>query len=973
MAVTDLVGVHSLNDVREKLLNGVWDTWADPTVFVEDVFSTALYTGNGTTQTVTTGIDLAGAGTGSLMQGGITWIKRRNASDNNIIFDTARGSSSIFITNGTAAPTSPAFMTADYVNNGVTIGANSSINGSGSQFVAWNFRRAKKFLDIITYTGDGASSKTIAHSLGVVPGMMLIKCISTTGAPTVYHRANGPTSALLMNQSTGRITASNYWNDTAPTQTAFTVGLSLNSSGHQYVAYMFGHDTTADGIIQCGSFTGNELAAGPVVNLGWEPQYVMLVNSYFGSTTAFNWHVIDNMRGINTNGVDAYLYPNSNIAEASSEIVDLTSTGFQIKTSSPELNANSTIVYMAIRKGPMRVPTDATKVFMPVAATSSTALNNLYDPAVPSDMFMFRGSRSATANTCVVDMLRGIPVGTSGSPLLKTNTIEAETVPTSVPYATRTETTTPGPVISLYMSSTVLTNVYYSFKRAPGFFDQVCYTGNGISGTQIAHNLKAVPTMMWVKGRGSTNPWMIYHAALGNTKILNFDSTVGSSSAIYWNTTTPTNSVFTLGTSSYGNTASATYTAYLFGDVDGVSKAFSYTGNGTNQTIETGFNPRFVMIKRTDAAGDWFMWDSARGIIAGNDPHVRLNSTAAEGTDDSVDPTSPTTTGFIVNQTAVTNINAITGTGGTTWTARTSAFSTVNDSNNFVNKFAYGNGLFMAITEGNAVNTSPDGITWTNRTTSFGANKIRGITYGNNLFVAVGGTRLDVTTATSAIYTSSDNGVTWTIRSQPFGSNMVNAVIYANNMFVAASDTGDICTSVDGIAWTYRADESYGISDIAYGPGGFVAVGNDSNSPYIGTSPNAITWTYRTNAFPNGQYPNSVAYGNGVYVVVGNGGNINTSSDGITWVSQTSTFGTANIGSITFGNGLFVAISTINNRIATSPDGITWTTSTTSFSGGSVRSIGYGNGVYVAGGSQGAINTSNATYIGATYIGYAIA
>ena len=99
------------------------------------------------------------------------------------------------------------------------------------------------------------------------------------------------------------------------------------------------------------------------------------------------------------------------------------------------------------------------------------------------------------------------------------------------------------------------------------------------------------------------------------------------------------------------------YVAYLFASCPGVSKVGSYTGNGSSQTINCGFTggARFVLIKRTDSTGAWYVWDSARGIVAGNDPYLLLNSTAAEvATDDSLDTNS---TGFIVNQDAATNIN----------------------------------------------------------------------------------------------------------------------------------------------------------------------------------------------------------------------------------------------------------------------------------------------------------------------------
>jgi hypothetical protein len=112
-----------------------------------------------------------------------------------------------------------------------------------------------------------------------------------------------------------------------------------------------------------------------------------------------------------------------------------------------------------------------------------------------------------------------------------------------------------------------------------------------------------------------------------------------------------------MGGTSAINASGQTYVAYLFASAPGVSKVFSYTGNGASQTINCGFTggARFVMVKRTDSTGDWYVWDTARGIVAGNDPHLSLNTTAAEVTsNDTIDTDS---TGFVVNQVAATNVN----------------------------------------------------------------------------------------------------------------------------------------------------------------------------------------------------------------------------------------------------------------------------------------------------------------------------
>jgi hypothetical protein len=116
--------------------------------------------------------------------------------------------------------------------------------------------------------------------------------------------------------------------------------------------------------------------------------------------------------------------------------------------------------------------------------------------------------------------------------------------------------------------------------------------------------------------------------------------------------------VFSLGTSIRANQSGTTYVAYLFATCPGVSKVGSYTGTGTTQTINCGFTggARFVLIKRTDDIGDWYVWDSARGIVAGNDPYLLLNSTAAEVT--STDYVDTFAAGFELTATAPAAINA---------------------------------------------------------------------------------------------------------------------------------------------------------------------------------------------------------------------------------------------------------------------------------------------------------------------------
>jgi hypothetical protein len=205
--------------------------------------------------------------------------------------------------------------------------------------------------------------------------------------------------------------------------------------------------------------------------------------------------------------------------------------------------------------------------------------------------------------------------------------------------------------------------VNWNWKRAPGFFDVVAYSGNSIAGRAVSHNLGVAPEMIWMKCRTNTQSWQVYHkdldangqgaAASGMGLNLNIpEANVG-----VWNSTSPTDTSFYLNAEDKSNETGQDYIAYLFATVPGVSKVGSYTGNGTSQTIDCGFTSgaRFVLIKKSSGTGDWVVFDVARGIVAGNDPALTLNTTAAE--DSNYDMIDPVSSGFAVT-TAGYDLNA---------------------------------------------------------------------------------------------------------------------------------------------------------------------------------------------------------------------------------------------------------------------------------------------------------------------------
>jgi hypothetical protein len=190
------------------------------------------------------------------------------------------------------------------------------------------------------------------------------------------------------------------------------------------------------------------------------------------------------------------------------------------------------------------------------------------------------------------------------------------------------------------------------FRRAPGFFDVVAYSGNGTAGKTVDHNLGVAPEMIIVKSTSGGYDWLVYHQGIGNSNFVRINAVNGSTSTTHWNSTTPTATVFTIGDNAAVNSSSGDYIAYLFATLPGISKVGSYTGNGTSQTIDCGFSAgaRFVLTKRTNANGNWNVWDSERGIVTGNDPRLELNSTDAQ--DSGHDYIDSDNSGFIVNYVA---------------------------------------------------------------------------------------------------------------------------------------------------------------------------------------------------------------------------------------------------------------------------------------------------------------------------------
>jgi len=631
----------------------------DP-IYVDDVFSNFRYQGNNSTNQIVNGIDLAG-------EGGLVWQKARsNYTANHLLTDTVRGRTKYLSSNlNSAEATANDTHIASFNNNGFTLGsgytAYENFSGIADGIMSWTFRKQPGFFDVVTYTGDGTDNRDIAHNLGATVGCLILKRLDYATDWDVYHRgvdASNPQSyKLTLNSNAARSSANTTWGnpEVAPSSTSFRVNNFSNTDGATYVAYLFAHDAqdfgtdSDEAIIKCGSYTGNGSSTGPTIDLGFEPQWLMIKST--GSNSG-PWTMIDTLRGAAVGGNDEYFAANENWEEQSFAFLDVTPTGFDIKTNGYYVNASSVdYVYVAIRR-PFKPAEEfaATDLFSQSMGLNASAGGKVYATTYPVDFHFAKNNISGTGDWYVKDRLRG------GNNYLNTNDPRAES---SHAYNNEFDH-----MDGIY-TETALDNTSslgYQFRRAPGLMDVVAFTGNQTA-RQINHNLGAVPEMMWVKCRSQTRNWAVYAASQGNTKVANLNSTGAfTADTSSWNNTSPTSTHFTVGDGATTNFNPEPMIAYLFATVAGVSKVGSYTGTGSDLNVDCGFSAgaRFVLIKRSDGTGDWYVWDSVRGIVAGNDPYYVMNSNAGGVTNtDYIDPLS---SGFTVTSSAPDEINASGGT-----------------------------------------------------------------------------------------------------------------------------------------------------------------------------------------------------------------------------------------------------------------------------------------------------------------------
>jgi hypothetical protein len=331
---------------------------ATSTTRADDYFNTVLYTGNGSSRSIT------GVG----FQPGFTWIKDRSVGFYHRLADAVRGAGKELYSNDTGAETTNSVngYVTSFDSDGFSLGTGIGVNQNGTTYVAWNWKangagssntqgtitstvsaNTTSGFSIVTYTGTG-SNATVGHGLGVAPKFFIVKQTGATSNWNVYHASLGATKGIRLNLTNAEETSSGYWNDTAPTSTVISLGngTSFTSGG---VIYAFAE---VAGYSAFGSYTGNGSTDGPFCFTGFKPKYILIKRT----NDVADWAVWDGTRDT-YNPFDTILYPNTSGAEATNAAynIDALSNGFKIRNTATSFNGNaSTFIYAAFAEVPTK-------------------------------------------------------------------------------------------------------------------------------------------------------------------------------------------------------------------------------------------------------------------------------------------------------------------------------------------------------------------------------------------------------------------------------------------------------------------------------------------------------------------------------------------------------------------------------------------------------------------------------------------
>jgi hypothetical protein len=512
---------------------------AEKKTYVDDVFSTYLYTGSGSARTITNGIDLSGTG-------GMTWIKNRSAGYSNYVHDTLRGAAETIRPDSNSVQYTDNTRFTAFTSSGFSIGTHNGYNTDASDYASFSFLKTPGFFDVVTWTGNSDTNQTISHSLGCIPGVIIAKARTSGDDWTVYHigaRSTTQNNSLKLNESDAA-NNDNNWQEI--TSTSFRAYDDINAQNTTYVAYLFaGGDSTA--------------ATARSVDFDGTGDGIQFEASSSGIAVGTGNFTLE------------FWVKLSEIPDSNDVLVDTRSSamnqanGFQLYVGSDRRLVGYTNTAMFATDGENPEMPIGVWTHIAVVRTASTA-TKLYINGIKAGS-NYTGSQDFDNSALVI----------GGDANVGNNT------------------------------KCLISNV--RLNKGEGLYSS---------------SFKPPTAPLTTTSQGST---------ANNVKIL-----ACNNSSITGGTVLPAT------VTSFGNATASTDSpfddpaGFVFGENgdQNIVKCGGYIGNGSadGALIHCGFEPQWLMIKRTDSSDDWIIWDAMRGVISnGDDRIIRANLNNSEATD----------------------------------------------------------------------------------------------------------------------------------------------------------------------------------------------------------------------------------------------------------------------------------------------------------------------------------------------------
>lgn len=600
---------------------------AGPKVYVDDFYSQDSWVGTGGTVKITNDVDLAG-------QGGMIIMKKTNGTGGHIVIDTVRGRTKYLTTNSNNAEQINTGILDSFDSDGIT----TSYAPSNDYYFVQCFAIQRGFFDVQTWTGNGVNGRTINHNIDGNVGMIWIKNLDSTEDWYVHHRSYPADYYPLNNANSGNGEGSDRFVNNV-TSSSFQVGSNgeLNgSSGHRYVAYIFGDNNAYFGpdqnetISVAQSYT--EQSTSNKKYIGWEPQLSILRPH----SSAGNWEIHTDMYGGAYNEYSYKMFFNT-LDGISNQPGYFKFTGDGHWKPSSYWGTGQNIITYHIRRS-MKKPTVATDVFDVITYSGNSSLANRTVSNKVVDAIISTRTTSSLSYLFSKRMGTGryIDTGSTGSGGSQSTGL------------TRMESGLFRSDSGATINSASHTYVPYVFTRRNGFFDvAVDYHTNGAD-TTIQNSFSSDVSLdaYIVLNMDNTDDKELWHKDRGTgdhqTTIYLNDGGSGSG----WYGRSGNKPVIT----QYN--ASGNYQVWMFSSLAGICHVGSYTGNGGTQNIDCGFASGIRMALIRGGANKNFTIDAERGHT-GNETANLLNGAEVTG----YDQWSYNASGFTVNHTTDYSLN----------------------------------------------------------------------------------------------------------------------------------------------------------------------------------------------------------------------------------------------------------------------------------------------------------------------------